>query len=82
MDKTKIKDLKEKIFLRSALIAVDNLEDIFDLNERFSGDKLLGAMFEKALKKFEQYYPLVYEFRINLNQLKPALSGSYGYYEI
>jgi hypothetical protein len=67
MDKTKIKDLKEKIFLRSALIAVDSLEDIFALNEKYSGDKLLGAMFEKALRKFEFYYPLVYESRVNLS---------------
>lgn len=69
MDKTKIKDLKKKVFLRSALIAVDNLEDIFSLNENYSGDELLGAMFEEALRKFEFYYPLVYESRINLSQM-------------
>ncbi len=77
MDKTKIKDLKEKIFLRSALIAVDSLEDIFALNEKYSGDKLLGAMFEKALRKFEFYYPLVYESRVNLSQLPQNPKNGY-----
>lgn len=80
MDKTKIKDLKEELFLRSALVAVDCLEDIFSLNERYFGDKILGAIFKRALKKLEFYYPLVTEFRISLDQMK--YNSTTGYYEI
>lgn len=72
MDKTLLTDLKRKVFLRSALIPIDNLSDIFDLNENFSADELLGELFKKSLRQFEYYYPLVWESRVSKDQLKPA----------
>ena len=40
MDKTLIIDLKKKIFLRSALIPIDGLNDLLDLNDTFSADEI------------------------------------------
>lgn len=72
MDKTLIKDLKAEVFLRSALIPIDNLSEILDLNDTLSGDQILGGLFKKSLRNFEQYYPLVYESKIAMEQLKKS----------
>ena len=49
MDKTSIKQLKDEVFLRSALISVGYLDEIFALNESFSADQILSALIKKAL---------------------------------
>lgn len=61
MDKTKIIDLKRKIFLRSALIPIDGLQEVFELNENFSGDELLGELFKKSLRAWEYHHPLIWD---------------------
>lgn len=69
MDKTLIKDLKRRIFIRSALIPVDGLDEILDLNDNFSADELLEEIIKKSLRTFEYYYPLITEFRVSKDQL-------------
>lgn len=80
IDKVTMKDLKRKIFLRSALIPIDGLQEIFDLNDQFSGDELLGEIFKKALQNFEFYCPLVWESKVSKYQLRP--SGRDGWYKL
>lgn len=69
MDKTNIVDLKKKLFLRSALIPVDGLNELLDLNDMFSADEILEELIKKSLRAFEYHYPLVTEFRISKDQL-------------
>lgn len=69
MDKTLIVDLKKKLFLRSALIPVDGLNELLDLNDMFSADEILEELIKKSLRAFEYHYPLVTEFRISKDQL-------------
>lgn len=69
MDKTKIIDLKRKIFLRSALIPIDGLQEVFELNENFSGDELLGELFKKSLRAWEYHHPLIWESKVYKDQL-------------
>lgn len=69
MDKTLIVDLKKKLFLRSALIPVDGLNELLDLNDMFSADEILEELIKKSLRAFEYHYPLVTEFRISRDQL-------------
>ena len=69
MDKTLIVDLKKKLFLRSALIPVDGLNELLDLNDMFSADEILEELIKKSLRSFEYHYPLVTEFRISKDQL-------------
>lgn len=69
MDKVKLVDLKQEIFLRSALIPVDGLEDIFSLNDNYSGDKILGVLFKKSLRAWEYHHPFVYESKVHIDSL-------------
>ena len=69
MDKTRITDLKRELFLRSALIPVDGLSEILEINDMFSGDEILGVLIKKSLRAFEHHYPLVTEFRVSKEQL-------------
>ena len=55
MDKTNIVDLKKKLFLRSALIPIDGLSDLLDLNDTFSADEILEELFKKSLRAFEYH---------------------------
>lgn len=67
MEKTSLLDLKKKLFLRSALIPIDNLEEILSLNDTFTCDEILYELFTKAKQEFEYYEPLITEFQINPN---------------
>ena len=69
MDKTNILDLKKKLFLRSALIPIDGLNELLELNDMFSGDEILEELFKKSLRAFEFHYPLITEFRVSKDQL-------------
>lgn len=70
MDKTLLVDLKKKIFLRSALISIDSLDEIFSLNSMFTGDEILFELFKKSLRAFEFHHPLVWESRISEDYLQ------------
>lgn len=65
MEKTLLKDLKRRVFLRSALISLTGLDEVFAIHDSFSGDEILFEIFKRALKTFEQHNPLVIETRLN-----------------
>ena len=71
MDITKITALKKKMFIRSALIPIDGLSEILDLNDMFSADEILEELIKKSLRAFEYRYPLITEFRV----LRDSLCG-------
>ena len=54
MDKTKIQDLKKKLFLRSALISIDpsGLSELLSLSDYFSGDEVLFELLKRSLRNF------------------------------
>ncbi len=81
MDVTKIKALKKKMFLRSALIPIDGLSEILDLNDNFSGDEILEELIKKSLRNFEFHHPLITEFRVTKGQLCGCKRGD-GWCEI
>lgn len=80
MDKTLLKDIKRKIFIRSSLIALGSLEEILSLNDYLSPDEILLEIIEKALREFEQSNPLILEMKVNKEQLKTCYgsTGSWG----
>lgn len=69
MDKTLLSDLKRKIFIRSALISLDSLDEILGLNSYLSGDEILLEIIKKALTEFELTNPLILEMPIAREQM-------------
>lgn len=82
MDKVLLTDLKRKVFIRSALISLDSLDEILGLNNYLSGDEILLEIFKKALREFELTEPLVLEMPTNYQQLCCTCNGPQGYGEI
>lgn len=70
MDVTKLTDLKEMVFINSALIALPSLEDILGINEKYTADKIFLEMVKNALKEFEQDCPLILEMKVTRDQLR------------
>ena len=81
MDKTLLVDLKRKVFIRSALIQLDSLDELLGLNDYLSADEILLEIFKKALKEFEKTNPLILEMPITYEQLCSCNAPS-GYGEI
>ena len=69
MDKTLLVDLKKKVFIRSALISLDSLDELLGLNDYLSADEILLEIFKKALKEFEKTNPLILDMPVNYQQL-------------
>lgn len=67
--------LKKKIFIRTTLLGIDCLRDIFEFNEYLSGDEVFEELVRKALREFEVYYPLIHECRVAKEQLKDCNAG-------
>lgn len=82
MEKTRLVDLKKKILIRSSMLAIDSLEEIFGLNTYLSTDEVLLEIIKKALREFENTIPLIHEMRINLNQMGTCYNLEPGWYEI
>lgn len=83
MEKVLLNELKEKILIRSALIPISGLEELLNLNDYLSPDQILFGLFEKALRDFEFYHPLVWEFRVSdQRQLGSCETMGEGYCEI
>lgn len=80
MDKVLLKDLKEKMFLRSALLGIGSLNTLLGISD-LSGDKVLLEIIKRALREFENTHPLILEMQVNSEQLKNC-SGLVGYGEI
>lgn len=81
MDKTLLTDLKRKVFIRSALISLDSLEDILSLNSYLSADEILLEIFKRALAEFELTNPLILEMPINREQMLSCTAPN-GFMEI
>ena len=85
MDKTKLSRLKEVIFLRSSLIPLDGIEELFALNDKYSPDQILGELIRKSLRQWEYHFPLVWESKISdISQLQCCCPGEGldGYHKI
>lgn len=85
MDITKLSRLKEVMFLRSALISIDSLEEIFGLSDRLSPDKVIGEIIRRSIRQWEYHFPLIWENKVlDISQLKCCCPGDglEGYYKI
>ena len=81
MDKILLTDLKKKVFIRSALLALDSLDELLGLNDYLSSDEILLEIFKKALREFELTLPLVLEMKLNKEQMGTCY-GMDGFLEI
>lgn len=81
MDKTKLVQLKKKLFIRSALISLDNIDELLSLNNYLSADEILLEIFKKALSEYEITCPLIIEMPISSEQVKSCTAPS-GFFEI
>lgn len=79
MQKILLKDLKDKVFKRSALIPVNHLSRLFKFSTEFSGDEILAEIFRLSLSKFEYYHPLILD--ISIYYLENS-TKRLGYYEM
>ena len=81
MDKALLSDIKKKIFIRSAMIALDSLDEILGMNSYLSADEILLEIIKKALREFEKTDPLILEMRMNTAQMGTCY-GMDGFKEI
>lgn len=81
MDKTSLTLLKKKLFMRSALISLDSLDEILGLNSYLSPDEILLEIFKKALKEYEHNFPLILEMPISSEQVASCTAPN-GFFEI
>jgi hypothetical protein len=80
MEKTLLVDLKKKMFIRSALLALDSLDELLNINDYLSPDEILLEIIKKALREYENTLPLVLDMNLNRNQME-SCSGKAGYGE-
>lgn len=81
MDKALLKDVKKKLFIRSALISLNSLDDLLGMNDYLSADEILLEIIKQALRQFEITEPLILEMRMNRGQMCTCY-GREGYCEI
>ena len=81
MDKALLKDIKKKLFIRSALISLNSLDELLGLNDYLSADEILLEIIKQSLRRFELTIPLVLEMRVNRDQMCTCY-GREGYCEI
>ena len=82
MEKTRLVDLKKKIFIRSSMLAISSLDEIFALNDYLSADEILLEIIKKALREFEISNPLILEMRVNKGQMGTCYNLGPGWYDI
>lgn len=82
MDKTRLVDLKKKILIRSSMLAINSLEEIFGLNDYLSADEVFLEIIKKALREFEVTLPLIHEMRLNKCQMGTCYNLGPDWYEI
>lgn len=82
MEKTRLTDLKKKILIRSSMLAISSLEEIFGLNDYLSADEVFLEIIKKALREFEVTLPLMHEMRVNKGQMGTCYNLGPGWYEI
>lgn len=81
MDKALLCDLKKKLFIRSAMIAIDSLDEILGMNDYISPDEILLEIIKKSLREFERTDPLILEMKMNTAQMGTCY-GMDGFKEI
>lgn len=81
MDKFKLTDLKKQLFIRSALLSINGLDEILGLNDALSPDEILYEIINASLREFEQTNPLILEMKLNRDQMGTCY-GMEGFYEI
>ena len=81
MDKFKLTELKQQLFIRSSLLAISGLDEILGMNDVISADQVLYEIINKALREFESCYPLILEMKLNREQMGTCY-GMEGFYEI
>lgn len=79
MEKVYLHTLRDKIFKRIAMIPIDGLQEILDLNDHFTGDQILYEIFYEALRTYENFHPLFLEMKI---YYKNDSGGYPGFYEM
>lgn len=82
MEKARLVDLKKKILIRSSMLAISSLEEIFGLNDYLSADEVLLEIIKKALREYEITLPLIHEMRVNKGQMETCYNLGPGWYEI
>ena len=70
MDRTSLVDLKKKVFIRSTLLSIGDLDELLGLNDNLTSDEVLLEIFKKSLKEFEQTCPLILEMKVNKEQME------------
>ena len=53
MEITRLVDLKEKLFIRSALLSIGSLDEILGLNDFLTADQVILEIIKKALREIE-----------------------------
>lgn len=64
MEKILLKDLKSRVFKRSALIPIMGLDEILNLNPDISGDEIFTEIVRVSLGTFEYHHPLIIDIPI------------------
>lgn len=78
MEITRLVDLKEKLFIRSALLSIGSLDEILGLNDFLSADQVMLEIIKKALREFEITCPLILEMKMNRNQMGNCYMEGWG----
>ena len=81
MDKSLLKDIKRRLFIRSALLSLTSLDDLLGLNDYLSSDEILLEIIKQALREFEDACPLILEMELNREAMCTCY-GKDGYCEI
>ena len=81
MDKTLLRDLKQKMYLRSALLGIGSMDSLLGIADGISGDQVLLEIIKHALREFENTHPLMHESKVSADLLRNC-SGKNGYGEI
>ena len=82
MEKARLSDLKRKILIRSKMLAISSLDEIFGLDDNLSSDEILLEIIKEALREFEVTLPLIHEMRLNKGQMQTCYNLGPGWYEI
>ena len=64
MERILLKDLRNKIFKRTALIPILGLEEILNLNPNMTADEIFTEIVRRSLASFEYHHPLILEMKI------------------
>lgn len=81
MDKALLTDIKRKLFIRSALISLPDLNELLGMNDYLSADEVFLEIIKKSLREFELTNPLVLDMKIAREQMCTC-AGLDGYCEI